>query len=38
MERGNLFDMGNALDASPLRALGFSYFSVARPPRAAISA
>ncbi len=38
MKSGNLFDMRNALDAQRLRALGFSYYGVARPAPAAISA
>jgi hypothetical protein len=38
MERGNLFDMRNALDAQGLRVLGFSYFGFARPAPATISA
>lgn len=38
MQRGNLFDMRNALDARLLRTIGFSYFGVARPAPAAISA
>jgi UDPglucose 6-dehydrogenase len=38
MQRGNLFDMRNALDACRLRALGFSYYGVARPGPVAISA
>ncbi len=38
MQRGNLFDMRNALDARRLRTLGFSYVGLARPAPAAISA
>lgn len=38
MESGNLFDMRNALDATRLRALGFSYVGIARPAGATISA
>ncbi len=38
MNGANLFDMRNALDAGRLRGVGFSYYGVARPARAAISA
>ena len=38
MQRGNLFDMRNALDAINLRQLGFTYYGVARPAPAKITA